>query len=104
VSKRLEQTARRAEILAAALRVAAERGGWISLTRAAVAREARCSDALVSVHFGTMTEFRRSVMRAAIRDRNMPVVFQGMAAGDRMALRAPQELKEAAVAAILAKG
>ena len=97
MNKRLSARDRRDELLNAALIVAARPGGWAALTRASVAKEAQCSDALVSAHFGTMIEFRRSVMRAAIKRRALSVIAQGVASADRTALHAPPELKREAM-------
>lgn len=95
---RNEPEVRKAEILAAALRVAERRGGWRDLTRGRVALEARCSDGLVSRYFGTMVNFRRAIMREAIRVNNAAIVAQGIGADDRTARKAPQELKAQALA------
>ncbi len=95
-------------IVTAALSVAAKPGGWSKLTREKVAAEAGCGEALVSKYFGTMATFRRTVMRAAIRhaintksvtvayDMNC-IIAQGIAAGDKCALRIPDSLKTAAL-------
>ncbi len=82
-------------LLAAALRVA-ERVGWREMTRAQVAAEADCSEGLVTTRLGTMDAMRRSVMRAAIRQRSLAVLAQGLAVRDRHALAAPSDLKIAA--------
>ena len=95
--KRLRPADRKQEILNAAIKVAGRPGGWGKLTRDAVAKEAACSEGLVSKYFGTMIAFRRSIMRAAIQARNLAVVAQGLAAGDTNAQKAPPELKAAAV-------
>lgn len=88
----------KANILAAALKVAARPDGWAKLTRAAVAKEAGCSEGLPSKYFGTMTVFRRAVMRTAIASENLSILAQGLAASDPTAIKAPQELKTRAVA------
>ena len=95
--KRLHPDDRKQQILTAAIKVAGRPGGWGKLTRDAVAKEAGCAEGLVSKYFGTMIAFRRSIMRAAIQARNLAVVSQGLAAGYTNALKAPPELKAAAV-------
>ncbi len=90
------------QILEAAVRVASSPGGWSKLTRETVARAAGCSDALVSVHFGTMTVLRRDIMRHAIRARCLPIIAQGVAAGDKRAVAAPDALKREALATLTA--
>lgn len=91
--KRLLPTDRKSEILAAALKLASSPGGWGKLTRTSVAQAAGCSDSLVSLHFGTIPNFRRDIMRAAISTKVLPVIAQGLAAGDKHAKKAPDDLK-----------
>ena len=88
---------RKSEILNAAIKVAGQPGGWSKLTREAVAREAKCADALVSKYFGTMITFRRTVMRAAIMRADLSVLVQGIAAGDKYAQKANGDLKARAL-------
>lgn len=93
---------RRLQILNAALRVAERPGGWSNLTRLAVAKEAGCSEALPSVYFGTMKNFRRAIMREAIRVGNHGVLAQGVVNSDPVAMKAPAELRQAALATLTA--
>jgi AcrR family transcriptional regulator len=95
--RRLEPADRKREILAAAIRIARKPGGWHKLTREAVAAEAGCADALISRHFGTIPNFKRDVMRAAIAQQVLPIIAQGLAAGDRHASKASPELKNKAL-------
>lgn len=88
---------RKRSILRAAIVVAEKRGGWSKMTREAVAREAGCADAAVSVYFGTMTEFKRTVMRHAIGLKNLSILAQGLAAGDKHAEKADADLKRQAI-------
>lgn len=87
MSKRMKPDDRRDEILAAALRVAT-RQGYKVFTRAQVAESAGCAESLVSKYFGTMPQFRRQVMRAAIRAKNRIIIMQGVLTGDKHALKA----------------
>jgi AcrR family transcriptional regulator len=96
MTKRLEADDRRDQILTAALREA-EQCGYMRITRQQVAEAAGCANGLVSVYFGTMTQLRRAVIRAAINRRNLKVVLQGIVADDPHAIKAPQELKQAAI-------
>lgn len=89
---------RKADIMQAALRVAARPGGWSRLTRGAVAVEADCADALISKYYGTMPQFRRAIMRRAILVENLPIIAQGLAAHDSQARKADSELKQTALA------
>jgi hypothetical protein len=88
---------RKEQILTAALSVASDRG-FNKMTRDHIAEAAGVSVGLVSKYFGTMPKLKRDVMRAAIRGEWMEIVAEGLATGDPHARKAPQELKEKAVA------
>jgi len=92
MTQRLDPAARTAELITVALRVA-QATGWRTLTHAAVAAEAGVSQGLVVARLGTKAEMLRSVMRAAVRDGVVPVVAEGLAAGDKHARRADRELR-----------
>lgn len=94
---RLQPNDRKQQILDAAIRVASKPGGWSKLTRDAVAKEADCAEGLVSKYFGTMVNFKRAIMRAAVKDCNLSVIAQGIACGDKCALKAPQQVKSNAL-------
>lgn len=96
---RLQPEVREEQILAAALNVARV-VGYMRVTREEVAHEAQCSPALISVRLGTMTEFRRKLMRYAVRVKCLPVIAQGLAARDPHAQKAAPELKQKALAAL----
>lgn len=74
--------------------------GVHGLTREAIAEHAECSPALVSYYLGTMSQMRRSVVRAAVAREVLPVVAQALAMGDKVAQRAPAALKARALAAL----
>jgi len=95
--KRMDPAARAAEILGAAMAVAA-RVGWTQMTRAEIAAEAECSEGLVTARLGEMSALRRQVMRRAVADGNARVVLQGLAVCDPVALRAPTAVKRRAMA------
>lgn len=97
---RLHPDDRKDQILQAALSVCEKAGGWSSLTRTAVASKADCADALVSRYFGTMVAFRRTIMRAAVRNTNLSIIAQGVVAGDKVALKAPEGLRKQALQSI----
>lgn len=80
------------DLLAVALRLAAAEG-WRKLTRESIARSAGVSPALVTLRLGTADAIRRSVMRAAVRDRCVAVVAEGLALRDKQALRADESLR-----------
>lgn len=99
MTTRLKPTDRKTQILDAALAIASKQG-YARVTREAIAAEAGCAPGLVSHYLGTMVQTRRDIMRAAIRNRVLPVIAQGLAANDPHAKKAPDELKQAALASI----
>ncbi len=100
--KRLLPNDRKNQILEAAIKVAERPGGWAKLTRDAVAKESECAEGLPSKYFGTMVNFKRAIMRAAIRELNLSVIAQGLAAGDKVAMKADVALKRKALATLAA--
>lgn len=99
-NKRLLPGDRRTEILDSALRVA-EVVGYKHLTRVQVANNAACAESLVSAYFGTMEKFRRTIMRAAVKSGNLPIIAQGLVAGDPHAKKADESLRKQAMAAMI---
>ena len=83
---------RTARLIDVALGLAAA-DGWRSLTRERIALAAGVSPALVSARLGTMEQLRRSVMRAAVRQRVVAVVAEGLALRDKHAMAADEELR-----------
>lgn len=98
---RLKPTDRKKQILDAALDLA-ERRGYSTITRDSIATAAGCAPGLVSAYFGTMINFRRDIMRAAIREERLPIIAQGLAAKDPHARKAPDPLKQAALETLAA--
>jgi AcrR family transcriptional regulator len=86
---------RRKEILATALRMSVNYG-YQRVTRADIAGAAKCSEALVSHYFTTMTQMRRAIMREAILRQSLPILAQGLAMGDPQAQKAPAALRQLA--------
>lgn len=95
--QKLEARERFAQILAAALKMAA-RYGYMRITRETVANAAGVSEALVTYHLGTMSELRRAVMREAVRTECLSVIAQGLCSRDRHAGKASPELQRKALA------
>lgn len=89
---------RTAALLAAALQAALAHG-WGKVTREQIAAQAGVSPALVSARLGTMDAMRRSVMRAAVRQRCLPVIAQGLVARNAHALAADAGLRQEAMEA-----
>lgn len=97
MTNRLTPEARTDELLRVALRLAAA-DGWRTLTHDGIALAAGVSRGLVIVRLGTMDAVRRSVMRAAVAQRCVPVVAEGLCLGSPHARKADAELKAAAAA------
>lgn len=90
----------REDMIAAALKVARVRG-WQTMTRDQIAHEAGCSTGQVTTVLGTMPQLRRTVMRAAVQRKDLPVIAQGLVAQDPNAKAAPLELKQRALVGVL---
>lgn len=91
---------RKEQILEEALKLATKRG-YKNLTRHAVADAAGCSTALVSHYFNTFVQLERAVMRAAVTRGILPIIAQGITRQDAQALKAPFELRKAALQSLL---
>lgn len=91
---------RKYQILGAAIVIAEKPGGFSKLTREAIAKEVGCADGLISKYFGTMTAFKRQIMRVAILKENLSIVAQGLAIGDIHAQKAGKGLKARALATL----
>lgn len=74
--------------------------GFTRITRDGVAAHCGLSAGSINLHFSTMTQLRRDVMRAAVKREILPIIAQGLAAGDAHARRAPAELKQRALATL----
>lgn len=94
---RMTPAARTASLLKIALHLAAA-DGLHSLTHARIASAAGVTNGTVVGRLGTMDQVRRSVMRAAVRERCVPVVAEGLARRDRYATAACPALRELAAA------
>lgn len=100
MATRLAPKDRKKQILDAALAVAGIKG-INRMTREEIAALAGISDGLINLHFSTMAQLRRSVMRAAIANHILPIVAQGLVIKDPQALKAPEELKKAALESLV---
>lgn len=83
---------RKEAILGAAMDLSRAKG-YRRVTREEVARRANVSAGLVSRYFGTMVQLQRDIIRKAIKDEELEIVAQGLAANDKHALKAPAELR-----------
>lgn len=93
--KRLAGSARRAILLIAACNLAVKRG-YMQVTREAIAAECEVSPALVSYMLGSAHQMRREILRAAVAKEIIPIIAQGLAMRNPVALRAPAHLVRAA--------
>lgn len=60
---------------------AATQVGYNRITRSDVAREAGCSEALVSHYFGEMDDLRRYVLQCAVIENYPALILQGVVLG-----------------------
>ena len=97
--KRMKPDDRRASIITAGLSVAVQRG-YTNLTRQEVAAKAGVTEALITHYFGTLTQLRRAVMRAAIAQQKLHVILEGLVCGDPTAAKAPESVKDLARATV----
>lgn len=93
---RMTPVARKAQIMDAALSVAAE-GHYRYMSREDIARAAECSPGLVTAYYGGIESLRDEVLREAIRRHRLPVIAQGLAARDPLADEAPDDVKREAL-------
>ncbi len=101
VSKsRVSASLRKEHILAIAVELA-KTTGYINITRDGVAEAAGVSFGLVNKYFGTMTQLKGDVMRAAIKQKIPEIVAQGLASCDERARKAPSALKQEAIQLLL---
>jgi AcrR family transcriptional regulator len=92
---------RKKQILDVAVELS-KKQGYQRVTRDDVARAAECACGLINRYFETMIQLRRAVMRAAVKQGVLEIVAQGIVAKDAQALKAPEELKQRALAALTA--
>lgn len=95
--KRLGKAARIDDILDAAINIA-EVKGYTKVTWKELGDASGVSLGLLVYHFGSIQEFKRTLMRAAITRKNLTILAQGLAVKDEHAIKAPDELKQSAIA------
>ena len=99
MSIRMTRDARKQSVLTAAIAVA-ERMGFAAMRTKDIAEEAQCAHGTVALHWATLGQLRRAVMRAAVQQRNLKIIAFGLAISDKDAQRAPDELKRIALASL----
>lgn len=90
---------RREEIVQAALSWA-QAIGYQNVTRENIAKSVGLTPQAIQHHIGTMAKLRRDIMRRAIATDNLHVLAQGMANKDKDAMKATDEQKALARAAL----
>lgn len=76
----------------------AEAVGFANLTRNEVADACGISPALVSGRFGTFTEMKRDILRAAVKKESLGVIAYALAVGHPICKKISPELKARASA------
>lgn len=99
MSDKVEQ--RNRQVLEAAIALASERG-FRQYSRQDVADRARVAAGSVNNAYGTMDALHDAVMEEAVTRRALPVVAAGLAARHPVAIGAPQDLKDSALASLAA--
>lgn len=100
---RLNPKIRHQFIVNAALKVSRKSGGWTTLTRQMIAREADCSEGLISRYLGDMQNARRIIMREAIRREVVEIILQSLVARDGYVIKRdlPERLHKNALISLL---
>lgn len=97
---KMQARERKAQILSAALDLC-KTASYSRITREQIAERAGIPPTLITYHFGTMPALRRDIMREAVRIECLPVVAQGLAVRDAHAVKAPEELRNRAIASLI---
>ncbi len=90
---------RKSQILDGGLK-AADPKGYRQITQKDIAAECGMSTGSITYHFYNMDNFRKELMEHAIKQKNLIVIGQGIAAQDPLALAAPETLRNNALAAL----
>lgn len=101
MTQRMKVDDRKNQLLTHGIKLA-ERHGYTHVSRKQIGDAAGVSEGLLSLHFGTMEAFRRALMQHAIATKNARVLAQGLIARDPQARRAPDDLKQLALANVVA--
>jgi AcrR family transcriptional regulator len=96
---RMQPEQRKDQLLTIGLGLAAE-VGYKNVTMVKLTEAAGVSRTLYHRYFSTVGRFRVDLMRAAVKQENLAVIAQGLAAKDPQALKAAPELRERAAATI----
>jgi len=84
---------RKDEIMSAAMTLASKPGGFGRVTLVEVAKLVGCTHQLILHYYSTVTQFKRDIVREAIRQENLQILAQALILNDQHAKKAPDELK-----------
>lgn len=90
-AQRLLASDRKKQLLDAALFLAAKHG-YMTVIAQMVADRAKCSRPLVVTHLGRKDKMQSTILAEAIKRRDLKVIAQGLAMGDRRCLKLPAEV------------
>ena len=97
--QRLSPDERRQAILVAGVQEA-EEIGFQRFSIVGVAERAACSRGLVHYHFDSIEALRKAVMLQAIRNKNLAIIAEGLATGDKQARLVKEPLRSRAARSI----
>lgn len=102
VRLRLDPKVRKAALLKCAVDLCAKHG-MHRVTREMIAKAGDVSPGLVSQYLGTMPKVLDAVMREAVKTEVLPIIAEGLASRNKIALRAPEELRDRALKSLAAR-
>lgn len=94
--QRVQKDIRKDHILKVATKLA-EKRGYIWITRDELAKAAEVSPSLITFHFHSIKALRDELMKKAVAEKNLKIIWQGLANSNGIALRAPIKIKKAAL-------
>lgn len=97
---RMKPEDRREQILSVAM-IIAERDGYNSLNRNALAEEAEVATGMIHHIFNDMASLRKAVVKRAIENKVKSIIAQALALGDEDAKNAPEQLKRESIQTLL---
>jgi AcrR family transcriptional regulator len=87
------------EVLQVALELA-EKYGYMNITRDQIAENAGVATGTVSLHLGTMSQLRRTLVRHALKEGRHRIVAQAIVAGDPRINRLSEQERRTALMAV----
>lgn len=99
-NKRLKPEVRKEDILRTALPLA-EKLGYTKVSRETITDSIGITGPALNYHFGTMTQFRRELLRYAIKNESLLVIAQALSSKVHCVQKAPKELQRRALESLL---